>query len=110
DTSLQGAVQLMDRAERAGMEVGEGRLTLSNAQEKLIKARVDVHAFNAERVEAATKGGLELTAQAHKFGEEAMAELAFRRKGLALSLLIIAWVVLSLVLLIRYLERRPKTP
>ncbi|HSC78464.1 MAG TPA: cytochrome c3 family protein, partial [Candidatus Acidoferrales bacterium] len=47
DTSLQGAVQLMDRAERAGMEVGEGRLTLSNAQEKLIKARVDVHAFNA---------------------------------------------------------------
>jgi len=109
DTSLQSAVQLMDRAERAGMEVGEGRLTLSNAQEKLIKARVDVHAFNAERVEAATKSGLELTARAHKFGEEAMAELAFRRKGLALSLLIIAWVVVSLVLLIRYLERRPKS-
>ncbi len=105
DTALQSAVQLMDRAERAGMEVGEGRITLGNAQEKLIKARVDVHAFDAGRVEPTVKSGVELTQQAHKAGEEALAELAFRRKGLALSLLIIAWVVASLVLLIRYLER-----
>ncbi|HXE74755.1 MAG TPA: cytochrome c3 family protein [Candidatus Xenobia bacterium] len=106
ETSLQGAVQLMDRVERAGMEVGEARLALANAQEKLIKARVDVHAFNAARVEATVSSGLEFTAQARKMGKEALAELAFRRRGLALSLIIIAWVVLSLWLLIRHLERR----
>ena len=106
DTSLQEAVGVLDRAERAGMDVSEGRITLGNAHEKLIKARVDVHAFNAPEVQTTVEGGLQLAGQAHQAGLDALAELAFRRKGLALSLIIIAWVVLSLWLLIRHLERR----
>jgi hypothetical protein len=108
DSSLGQTGAVLDRAERAGMDVSEARLTLNNAHEKLIKARVDVHAFDADQVEATAKSGQELSQQAHQAGLDALAELAFRRKGLALSLIIIAWVVLSLWLLLRHLERRPQ--
>lgn len=103
-SSLQQADQILDRAERAGMEIGEARITLSNAREKLIKARVDVHAFNAQRVASTANEGEELAEEAHQAGQQALEELAFRRKGLALSLVAIAFVVLSLWLLIRHLE------
>jgi cytochrome b6 len=106
DAALQDAAAILDRAERAGMEVGEARVIQANAQEQLIKARVEVHAFSAARVEETTENGLEFSRQAHQAGQEALAELAFRRKGLALSLVIIVLVVLSLWLVIRRLERR----
>lgn len=106
DARLEETKAILDRAERAGMEVGEARLTQSNAQERLIKARVEVHAFTAPRVEAITQEGVKLAEEAYQRGREALAELAFRRKGLALSLIAIAFVVLSLWLLIRHLEQR----
>lgn len=105
DSALAEASGLLGRAERAGMEVSEGRLTEANAREKLIKARVDVHAFNAQRVEETVSEGFQVAAEAQAAGQQALAELAFRRKGLGLSLLAIAFVVLSLWLLIRYIER-----
>ncbi|MCH7766025.1 MAG: cytochrome c3 family protein [Acidobacteria bacterium] len=105
DSSLGEAVSLLDQAERAGMDVGEARLVQANARENLIKARVDVHAFNAARVEETVESGLVLAAEAHQAGEAALDELAFRRKGLGLSLLAIAFVVFSLWLLIRHIER-----
>ncbi len=106
DSSIQQARGILDRAERAGMEVGEARLTQAAAHEQLIKARVDVHAFNAPRVLETTQKGMELSRAARQAGEAALAEVAFRRKGLALSLIVIALVVLSLWLLIRELEAR----
>jgi hypothetical protein len=109
DATLRQASSILNRAERAGMEVGEGRLLESSAQEKLIKARVEVHAFSSQRVEKVVAEGLESAKQAHAAGRQALAELAVRRKGLALSLLAIAFVCLSLWLLIRHLER-PTSP
>lgn len=104
-SSLEQASAILARAERAGMEISEARLIESNARQSLIKARVEVHAFDPKRVEEAIEPGLELAAQARQAGEVALAELAFRRKGLGLSLLAIAFVVLSLWLLIRHIER-----
>ncbi|MFQ5664012.1 MAG: cytochrome c3 family protein [Terriglobia bacterium] len=106
DSALAAAGSILDRAERAGMEVGEARLTESNARGKLIKARVDLHALDAARVEKTTQSGQQLAQQAYQAGEQALADLAFRRKGLALSLIAIALVVLGLWLLLRDLERR----
>jgi hypothetical protein len=97
---------ILDRAERAGMDVAEAKVVQANAHEQLIKARVEVHTVTPSRVEAIVTAGQKLTAQAYQSGEEALAELAFRRKGLALSLIIIALVVLGLWLLIRELEAR----
>jgi hypothetical protein len=104
-SALQNATALLDRAERAGMEVGEARVTLASAQEKLIRARVDIHASNPARVKATVAEGQKLAREADRGGEQALAELAFRREGLGLSLLAIAFVIVSLWQLIRYLER-----
>lgn len=106
DLTLQQATAILDRAERAGMDVGEARLTRATAQEKLITARVDIHAFDPARVEETTAGGIKLARQVEQAGRQALVELAFRRKGLALSLIAIALVVVSLWLLIHELERR----
>lgn len=106
DQSLQRATEILDRAEQAGMEVSEARLTQASANERLVKARVDVHSFDPARVEETVSSGLELAEEAYQAGTEAMAELGFRRKGLAASLFVIAFVVLSLWLLIRKLERK----
>jgi predicted CXXCH cytochrome family protein len=105
DASLVRSKAILDRAERVGMEVSEARVTLASGHEQLIKARVDVHAMDAKRVQAATQSGGKLAATAYAAGEQALAEYTFRRKGLALSLIVIAVVVISLWLLIRELER-----
>jgi hypothetical protein len=106
DTSLAEADAMLDSAEQKGMEVSEARVTLSTAHEKLIKARVDLHTMNSARVEETTKAGEKLAQQVKQDGVQALAEYAFRRKGLALSLVAIAFVVIGLWLLIRNLEGR----
>ncbi len=105
DKLLGEAAAVLDSAERKGMEVGEARVTLSTAREKLIKARVDLHTMDGAHVEETSKSGEKLSQQANQEGVQALAEYAFRRKGLALSLLAIAFVVVCLWLLIRNLER-----
>jgi hypothetical protein len=110
DAALQKSEGILDQAERAGMEIGEARVTQSSANEQLVKARVEIHAFDPARIETTVGEGQELAAQAYAAGELALEELAFRRKGLAASLLIIALVVLSLWLLIKEVERRKPLP
>jgi hypothetical protein len=108
DASLARAREILDRAEQKGMEVSEARVTLSAAHEQLIKARVDIHAMDTKRVAATTESGTKESVKAFQAGEQALAEFAFRRKGLAFSLVIIAFVVLSLWMYIREIER-PRT-
>jgi predicted CXXCH cytochrome family protein len=104
DASLRSAAEVVDRAERQGMEVSDARLILLNGHEKLIKARVDIHTMSPERAEQDTVEGRKFALQANQAGQQALAEYAFRRKGLALSLIAIAFVVGTLSLLIRSLE------
>jgi len=106
DAALHRSGEILDRAERAGMEVADAEVVQAGAQEQLIKARVEIHTVTAARIEETVSAGNKLAAQAYQAGEAALAELAFRRKGLALSLIIIALVVLGLWLLIRELEAR----
>ena len=108
-TLLDGAIGnsglLLDRAARAGMEVSSARFELNDARDKLINARVVVHSFSADELDKAVAPGLELAQKARQDAENALAELQFRRKGLAVSLLLIALAVLSVYLKIREIER-----
>jgi hypothetical protein len=88
------------------MEVGSQQLTLAEARTHLTLARTEVHAFAPPRVEAVIEEGLKLVADVDKAGDEAAAELAYRRRGLALSLGAILLFVGALALKIRQLERK----
>ncbi|HEU5192028.1 MAG TPA: cytochrome c3 family protein [Methylomirabilota bacterium] len=105
-TELEKAEALLLRAERAGMEVSQAQFDLNGARDDLVKARAAVHAFKVEAVKQAVEPGLAVSAKAYARGERAIEELGFRRKGLAVSLIVIVALIAGLVMKIRQLERR----
>jgi hypothetical protein len=64
----------VERARRAGMEVSEATMKLADGQERLVKARVAVHNFRVDAVALPVKEGLTIAAEAHRAGQEALAE------------------------------------
>jgi hypothetical protein len=103
---LERARAILDRAERAGMEVSRAKFELSQAHDALTHARVLVHAFSVKELESAIRPGLDVARQGYQAGEKALAELTYRRKGLAVSLLFILVLAALLYLKIRELEGR----
>lgn len=94
------------QAERAGMEVSQAQFDLNGAKDALVKARAAIHAFSVEAVKKEGEPGLQISAKAQARGVRALDELQFRRKGLAVSLVIILAIIGGLVVKIRQLDRR----
>lgn len=105
---LEGAIEqsevLLARAERSGMEVGQAKLEQSQARDALTKARVTIHSFNVERLEADVQEGLKVARSTLKAGQAALVERDYRRIGLGVSLLTIVVVLLALRRYIRKVE------
>ena len=93
------------KAEHAGMQVSQAQFELNEAKTALVKSRAAVHAFNAGAVKKETETGLSISAKAYALGIRALDEIQFRRKGLAVSVLIILALIVGLVLKIRQMER-----
>lgn len=108
--SHDGALGILDRAERAGMEVSRAKFELSEAKDSLTNARVLIHAFSTDEVEKVVKPGVDVARKGYRVGEDALAELGFRRKGLAISLFFILFLAALVYLKIREIEGRRKEP
>lgn len=104
-TELSGATALLDRAERAGVEVGPDRFELQKARDRLVELRVLAHSFDAERFVAASAEGRVVAQGGTAAGKRALDELKRRRQGLGFSLLVIVAVIGGLVATVRRLER-----
>jgi predicted CXXCH cytochrome family protein len=102
--AIEQAQQVLDRAEQTGMEVGQPKLDLAQARDALTKARVAIHGFQPDRVQAEVQTGLEVARAAQHAGATALAEYDFRRLGLAISLVLILIVVIGLRLYLKQLE------
>ena len=100
------ADSLLRSAEHAGMEVSQAEFDLRNARTALLQARTAVHAFQVDSVDLHVQEGLAITDTAIVRGDQALADLRFRRVGLGLSTGIIVLLIGSLVLKIWQLERR----
>lgn len=96
----------VERAARAGMEVSRPQFELGDARDSLVNGRVVIHHFSPSELKTALASGLETTRRVHQAGQQALAELHFRRKGLAASLVVILLAVVSIYLKIRQIERR----
>jgi predicted CXXCH cytochrome family protein len=105
DGKIIEAEQVLGKAARAGMEVSRPRFELTSARDGLINARVVIHGFNPEAVDKVIVPSVVIAEKARRTGEDALNELQFRRKGLAVSLLVIALAVVSIYLKIRQMER-----
>jgi predicted CXXCH cytochrome family protein len=95
-SSFATAESIVRRAEHAGMLVDDARVILQEAREQQIQARVLVHAFAAKPfMDVATKG-LAAAERGQRAGEEALQELQFRRRGLAIAALFILGFLVTL--------------
>jgi predicted CXXCH cytochrome family protein len=103
---LGRAEEILDRAERAGMEVSRPKFELSEAKDSLTHARVLIHSFSPAEVEKIATPGIEKAHQGYQAGEAAMAELSFRRKGLGISLFFILFLAGVVYLKLREIERK----
>jgi predicted CXXCH cytochrome family protein len=98
---LEGARQVLERAERAGMEVSGPIYDLSEGRDRLVRARVVTHRFDTAALNEVLQEGETIASKAEQGGWEALDDLAFRRKGLAVSAVILLCMIGLLVAKIR---------
>jgi len=104
--AIAQADELLDRAERSGMEVSQAKLAQTQARAALTKARVDIHGLRAAGIKADIDAGRKLAQENLRAGEQAMAERDFRRRGLGVAVVLILLTIAGLWLFIRDIERR----
>jgi predicted CXXCH cytochrome family protein len=100
------AENILNQAERAGMEVSRPKFELNEARDSLTHSRVLIHTFLSGEVDKVVGPGLAAASRGHIAGEAALTERGFRRKGLAASLFFILFLAALVYLKIRQIERR----
>jgi hypothetical protein len=107
-TGQTAAIAMLDKAENLGMDISDARYSLKDVNQSAVQARVAIHSFKVKEVEAAARPGIAIIAQARTAGQEAVHEYGFRRQGLAVSTLIVTFLVILLWLKIRDIEKKQK--
>lgn len=105
-TSLDSSGTLVARLKNAGMEVGDQELALNEARSKLVLARTEMHAFDPAALDSVANDGTKILTGVDQAGTRALGELAYRRRGLFVSLAVILLVVAALAFKIRDLKGR----
>lgn len=107
---LEEAQALVSQAANAGVEMSEARLTLQEAQTRLIQARNVIHSFSPKQVEAVITEGLKFAEKGVAAGKAGLAEVRFRRRGLSIALVILVGTAILLFLKVREMERQRMGP
>jgi hypothetical protein len=100
---MKDADSVLSRAETAGMLIEDGKLALHNAVEAHVRMRVLVHAFASPPFDEVLKEGVAAAEKARTVGDNAMGELRYRRRGLAVATLVILGFLATLFVKIRQL-------
>jgi hypothetical protein len=87
------------------MEVSGPLYNLSEGRDHLIQARVVVHGFNTAGLLKVLEEGDRIAASCKESGNKALDELAYRRKGLAVSVAILLGMIGLLLIKIRQLGK-----
>jgi predicted CXXCH cytochrome family protein len=104
--SIDKSTEILNRAERAGMEVSKPRFEMKTATDALTHARVMIHSSSIDEVDKVIGPGLEISSKGYQAGLSALAERRFRRAGLAVSLVFILFLALLIYLKVRQIESR----
>lgn len=104
EAAIEDTDQVLDRAERSGMDVSAAKLSQTQARDALTKARVSIHSVTVERIMQDVQAGSKLAEQNLAAGIQALADRDFRRWGLGVSLIVILLTIAGLWLYIRELE------
>jgi predicted CXXCH cytochrome family protein len=103
---IEKSREILDRAERAGMEVSRPKFELRDAVDAVTHARVLVHTSSPAELDKVIVPGLQVADKTHQAGVDALNELNFRRKGLVVSLVFILFLAGLVYLKLRDIESR----
>lgn len=103
---IENSERILDRAERAGMEVSRPKFELREAIDGVTHARVLIHTSVPAEVSKVIDPAADVAAKTYKAGEDALAELSFRRKGLVVSLFFIVFLAVLVYMKLRQIESR----
>lgn len=106
--SIDKSNAILNLAERKGMEVSKPKFELKGATDALTHARVLIHSSSSAEIDKVAGPGLDVANKGYQAGVEALAELSFRRKGLAVSLVFILFLAGLVYLKIRQIESRQR--
>ena len=104
--SIDKSTEILNRAERAGMEVSRPKFEMKEATDALTHARVLIHTSSTAEIDKVAAPGLAASAKGYQAGLAALAERSFRRKGLAVSLVFILFLAGLVYLKIKQIESR----
>ena len=104
--SISKSSDILDQAERAGMEVSRPKFEMKEATDALTHARVLIHSSSSAEVDKVVAPGLAASVKGYQAGLSALAERTFRRKGLAVSLVFILFLALLVYLKVKQIESR----
>lgn len=105
---IEHSRQILDRAERAGMEVSRPKFDLREATDGVTHARVLVHTSSISEVDKVVGPAVGVAEKAYQSGVDALSELNFRRKGLVVSLVFIVFLAVLVYLKLREIEARQR--
>jgi predicted CXXCH cytochrome family protein len=105
-SGLEAARAGIAHVKNSGIEVSDDELALREAATKLTLARTEVHTFDPPRVTAVIADASAIVAGVDRSSQRGVAELQYRRRGLALSLGAILLLVVGLALKVRQIDKR----
>ena len=109
-TTLAQARDLLERAERGGVNVSLGKFDLHSADDALIKARTAIHYFDSSKFNEIIVAGLSDADVVIELGHAALWDLKLRQIGLGFTLPLVLLLALGIYLKIRQIERRKPIP
>ena len=106
DRKIREAEATLNRAEVAGMEVSLPQYELKrNGISAAVEARALIHSFQYERILKRATEGAVVASAASLAGRQSLVEMDVRRRGLWISLVLIAMVLVGLAFKIRQIDR-----
>jgi Cytochrome c3 len=99
--AIDTATARLNEAQQAGMIIDDGEAALREASDQRVQARVLVHTFAFKPVDDAATKGLQAAQKAIADANTALAEVQYRRKGLAVATIFIVGFLITLWIKVR---------
>jgi len=104
-SEMNNAKELLDKAQKKGVEVSGPQFNLLEANTRLIQVRNLTHGLSLEEIEPKIKEGEKILIEVQKAGEEALNEAKFRRTGLVIATLFLLLLAGALYLKVRQIKK-----
>jgi len=103
---IHKADNLLERADRQGVEVSEPKFRLTEVNTILILVRNLTHSFSLLEIEEKIEEGEKLVAEVTTAGEAALREAKFRKTGLIIATIFLFLLAIALYLKIKQIEKK----